>query len=423
MRPHLQPTPSPHETPMQNLLHKLAFLVLACIAWCGLSGAALAQRPAITGFSPASGTVGSTVTIDGTNFNRDVNGALWTGAIPWRVRFSIGGGVATVTPTFVSATRVTAVVPAGAQSAPISLSQGFTVMSTSTATYTVISAPAASSFTPTSGAVGTEITISGSSFNRDANGALWSGQIPWRVRFLTATGTTDVIPLYVSASTIRVNVPAGARTGTLRLVQGATVMSTTAGIFTVNNTGTLRLTNSARYDIISLTINGTQQFSGTNGLPIGSTLQTNLAPGNYTVVAGLGFFTATGARDVWFTDTRTVTISTGVTNGQTVQPLSLSALLTAGSATRRWNGIYLTSAGVPRVATYIFNTSNGWTMQDQGVNVSGGSTKLLSWPNRSTTVSFQTIAGGPVAVLDIRTAKITQAVGPASWPTIEFLRE
>ena len=408
---------------MQNLLHKLAFLVLACIAWCGLSGAALAQRPAITGFSPASGTVGSTVTIDGTNFNRDVNGALWTGAIPWRVRFSIGGGVATVTPTFVSATRVTAVVPAGAQSAPISLSQGFTVMSTSTATYTVISAPAASSFTPASGAVGTEITISGSSFNRDANGALWSGQIPWRVRFLTALGTTDVIPLYVSASTIRVNVPAGARTGTLRLVQGATVMSTTAGIFTVNNTGTLRLTNSARYDIISLTINGTQQFSGTNGLPIGSTLQTNLAPGNYTVVAGLGFFTATGARDVWFTDTRTVTISTGVTTGQTVQPLSLSALLTAGSATRRWNGVYLTSSRLPRVATYIFNTSNGWTMQDQGVNVAGGSTKLVSWPNRSTTVSFQTIAGGPVAVLDIRTAKITQAVGPTSWPTIEFLRE
>ncbi len=408
---------------MKNLLQQLAFVLLAVVAWCGLSGSALAQRPAITGFSPASGTVGSTVTIDGTNFHRDVNGALWSGSIPWRVRFSIGGGVATVTPTFVSATRVTAVVPAGAQSAPISLSQGFTVMSTSAATYTVISAPIASSFTPTSGSVGSEITISGSSFNRDASGALWSGQIPWRVRFLTTTGSTDVIPLFVSASTIRVNVPAGASTGTLRLVQGATVMSTTAGIFTVNNTGTLRLTNSARYDIISLTINGTQQFSGTNGLPIGSTLQTSLAPGNYTVVAGLGFFTATGARDIWFTDTRTVTISTSVTNGQTVQPMSLTSLLTAGAASRRWNGIYLTGNGVPRVSTYVFNTSGGWTMQDQGVNVAAGSTKLVSWPNRSATVSFQTVAGGPVAVLDIRTAKFLQDVGPASWRTIEFVRE
>lgn len=408
---------------MQTTLKTLAFLVLALVAWCGFGGGAFAQTPAITSFSPTSGTVGTTVTITGTNFNRNSSGAVWAGAIPYSVRFAMSGGVINVTPTYVSSTTLRVVVPAGAATAPISLVQGFTLMSTSATSFTVIYRPTITSFTPATGPVGTLVTISGSSFNRDVNGAVWTGAIPWRVRFATAAGTVDALPTYVSASTVRVTVPNGAVTGLLRLVQGATVMSTSATNYTVTTPGVLRLTNSSQYDVVSLTINNVQQLGAGLGVPIGTTSDFPLAAGTYTMVAGIGFYTAAGARDVWFTYTRTVTITNGANNLQTLSPITLSALLTAGTAARRWNGIYLDANALPHVATYNFTSGGGWTMQDDGVAIGSGTTSLVSWPARSATVSFRTIAGGPIATLDIRTAKFLQRVGPASWPIIEFVRE
>ena len=409
---------------MQATLKTLALLLLTALAFCGFGGEALAQRPAITGFSPASGIVGSTVTINGTNFNRDVNGAVWTGAIPYRVRFAIGGGVANVTPTFVSATQLRAVVPAGEQTAPISLVQGFTLMSTSATSFTVIYRPTISSFTPATGPVGTTVNIAGSSFNRDVNGAVWTGAIPWRVRFATTTGSTDVVPTYVSASTVRVTVPNGAITGTLRLVQGATVMSTSTTSFTVTVVQTrLRITNNTQYDMVSLTLNGVQQFAAGTGVLIGGTNDFVVAPGNYTLVAGIGFVAANGARDVWFTFTRSVTIANGATVQQTFAPITLGSLLTAGSASRRWNGSYFNANGGFGVASYIFQASGAFTMQDNGVNIGSGTAVLVSWPNRSNTVTFRTSANGPLATLDIRLGKFFQQVGPPSWPIIEFIRQ
>jgi hypothetical protein len=409
---------------MNMLIKNLALLLLAAVALLGFAGTAQAQRPAITGFSPASGTVGSTVTINGTNFNRDVNGAVWAGAIPYRVRFVIGGGVATVTPTFVSATQLRAVVPAGAQTAPISLVQGFTLMSTSATSFTVIYRPTISSFTPATGPVGTTINIAGSSFNRDVNGAVWAGAIPWRVRFATTAGTTDVVPTYVSASSVQAVVPNGAITGTLRLVQGATVMSTSATSFTVTVVQTrLRITNNTQYDMVSLTLNGVQQFASGTGVLIGGTNDFLVAPGNYTLVAGIGFLAANGARDVWFTFTRSVTIANGATVQQTFAPITLGSLLTAGSASRRWNGSYFNANGGLGVASYIFQASGAFTMQDNGVNIGSGTAVLVSWPNRSNTVTFRTSANGPLATLDISLGKFFQQVGPPSWPIIEFIRQ
>jgi IPT/TIG domain len=409
---------------MQATLKTLALLLLTALAFCGFGGEALAQRPAITGFSPASGIVGSTVTINGTNFNRDVNGAVWTGAIPYRVRFAIGGGVANVTPTFISATQLRAVVPAGAQTAPISLVQGFTLMSTSATSFTVIYRPTISSFTPATGPVGTTVNIAGSSFNRDVNGAVWTGAIPWRVRFATTTGTTDVVPTYVSASSVQAVVPNGAITGTLRLVQGATVMSTSTTSFTVTVVQTrLRITNNTQYDMVSLTLNGVQQFASGTGVLIGGTNDFLVAPGNYTLVAGIGFVAANGARDVWFTFTRSVTIANGATVQQTFAPITLGSLLTAGSASRRWNGSYFNANGGLGVASYIFQASGAFTMQDNGVNIGSGTAVLVSWPNRSNTVTFRTSANGPLATLDISLGKFFQQVGPPSWPIIEFIRQ
>src|SRR5205823_6564360 len=103
--------------------------------------------PAISSFSPTSGPVGTGVTINGSNF---------TGAT--RVTF-FNGVAATI--TFNSDTQIQTTVPTGATTGPISVSTtAGTATSASNFTVTT-SPPTISSFTPTSGPVGTVVTITG----------------------------------------------------------------------------------------------------------------------------------------------------------------------------------------------------------------------------------------------------------------------
>src|SRR5258708_5990458 len=94
-------------------LRRRAHWILLLLAGCsgtppqvGIGTLALGMPPTITNFTPTSGTVGTSVTITGTSF---------TGATA--VRF------ATTAATFkvVSATSISATVPGGAMTGPISV--------------------------------------------------------------------------------------------------------------------------------------------------------------------------------------------------------------------------------------------------------------------------------------------------------------
>jgi hypothetical protein len=144
-----------------------------------------ASPPSISSFTPASGPVGTSVDVQGTNL---------TGATS--VKFN-----GTPDPSFVvnSSTDVTAHVPAGATSGPISVtSPGGTANSSSSFTVTA-SPPTISSFTPSSGPVGTGVDIQGTNFT----GAT-------RVTF---NGASDSSFAVNSATDITAHVPAGATTG------------------------------------------------------------------------------------------------------------------------------------------------------------------------------------------------------------------
>ncbi|MFN9681424.1 MAG: beta strand repeat-containing protein, partial [Bacteroidota bacterium] len=114
------------------------------------SGFIYLAPPTISSFSPTSAGTGQTVTISGTNFT---GGTI----------VSFGGTPATSF-TVVSATSITAVVGAGATgSVSVTTSNGID----SRAGFTFISAttaPAISSFTPTSGKTGQVVTITGTNF-------------------------------------------------------------------------------------------------------------------------------------------------------------------------------------------------------------------------------------------------------------------
>ncbi|MES2388879.1 MAG: IPT/TIG domain-containing protein [Bacteroidota bacterium] len=157
--------------------------------------------PTIVDFTPTSGTAGTTVTITGNNFI-GLTGVLFNGT----------AAVFTV----VNANTVSAVVPSGASTGPITVSTG-TYSSTSTADFTVLVPPTITSFTPTSGPAGTSVTLTGTSFVGTTS---------------VTIGTLPTAFTVVNASTITLTIPAGASTNafTVTTNQGA---ATSAGLFTV----------------------------------------------------------------------------------------------------------------------------------------------------------------------------------------------
>jgi hypothetical protein len=158
----------------------------------------------ISSFTPTSGPVGTEVTITGRNF---------TGAT--EVKFNLTSAAV----FFIdSDTQIRADVPAGASSGAISVTTAAGKGVSAKAFAVTAPPPVISSFAPTSGPVGTEVTLTGSWF----------------------TGVTEVtfdvsvaISFTVDSDTqIRAEVPVGASTGLIR-VTNASGIGTSTSAFTV----------------------------------------------------------------------------------------------------------------------------------------------------------------------------------------------
>ena len=156
--------------------------------------------PQVTSFAPTSGIVGSSVVITGVSLTQ-------------ATKVTIGGKVATFTVN--SDTQITAVVPAGAKTGKIAVTtQGGAA--TSTATYSVV--PSISSFSPTSGPVGTAVTILGNSFT-GATQVTFGGMAATSYQVINDTQVDAIVP-------------SGAKTGPIAVTTvggtGASSMSFTA---------------------------------------------------------------------------------------------------------------------------------------------------------------------------------------------------
>ncbi|MBI3188374.1 MAG: cellulase family glycosylhydrolase [Gammaproteobacteria bacterium] len=167
-------------------------------------------QPGIQSFSPASGAVGTVVTVNGSGF---------TGAnLAWI------GNARNVAVTVISDSQVRLTIPADATTGAIGVfnpanvafsPSSFNVTSGTTATYPQ---PGIQSFSPSSGGVGTVVTLNGSGFT-GANLA-WVGA--------AHNGTVRVI----SDTQAQVTIPAGATTGAIGIFNPARV-AFTASSFTV----------------------------------------------------------------------------------------------------------------------------------------------------------------------------------------------
>ncbi|UFP96139.1 IPT/TIG domain-containing protein [Gloeobacter morelensis] len=207
--------------------------------------AVTAYPPTISSISPTSGLVGTSVTINGTNFQGVT-----------AVKFNGTNAAYTVN----SSTKITATVPSGASSGPINVTaSGGSVNS---GTFTVLYAPTVSSISPTSGGVGASVTISGTNFT-GASSVKFNG---------TAAGFT-----VNSASQITATVPSGATSGSISVTTaGGTAYSGTFTVLAAPTVSSLSPTSGATG--ASVTISGTN-FTGA------SAVKFNTTPATFAVVS------------------------------------------------------------------------------------------------------------------------------------------
>lgn len=163
--------------------------------------------PSISSLTPATGAVGSSIVIAGSNF----------GPTQGKGKTTFNGTTATITSW--SDTQIVAKVPGGATTGNVVVTAAGGVAS-SGVSFTVTPAPSIGSLVPNSGIVGASVTINGSNFGpTQGNGTV------------TFHGTTATINSW-SATQITTTVPAGATTGNV-IVTAAGGISSTGVAFTV----------------------------------------------------------------------------------------------------------------------------------------------------------------------------------------------
>jgi hypothetical protein len=325
-----------------------------------------AQAPSITSLNPTTGVVGTSVTIAGANF----------GATQGTSTIKFNGTAAT--PTSWSATSIVAKVPTGATTGSVVVTVGGLASNGVSFTVTVAAqAPSITSLNPTTGAVGTSVTIAGANFGAT------QGTSTIKFNGTTATATSW------SATSIVAKVPTGATTGNVVVTVGG--LNSNAVSFTV--------TVAAQAPSIT-SLNPTTGVVGTSvtivGANFGATQGTSTIKFNGTTA------TATS----WSATSITASVPTGATTG--------SAVVTVGGVAS--NGVAFTvtvpapsitslnpTSGIVGTSVTIAGASFGATQGTSTVKFNGTTATATSWsatsiaakvPTGATTGSVVVTVGG-----------------------------
>jgi endoglucanase len=217
--------------------------------------------PGIASVSPTSGAVGTSVTISGSNFGNTQGGST--------LRF----GSTNASVSAWSATSITAVVPnvmAGAQSVTVVVNG----VSSNASTFTVVTqqqTPAISALNPTSGAVGSSVTVSGSNFG--------ASQGTSTVRFGTANASisswsaTQIVAMVPNIAPGATNVSVTVN-GVVSNAPAYTVTTVTQPDFSIARAPTSLTVNRGAGGTVAITLTRTGGFTGNvtfaaTGLPSG----------------------------------------------------------------------------------------------------------------------------------------------------------
>lgn len=239
-----------------------------------LPGSFSVTAPTITSLSPGSGLPGSTVTVYGSNFPTTYGSLTGTlGGVSVGINTYSSGQLTFTVPSSMSAGSYAFILKAGPNN--VSAPQNFTV-----------SSPSISSFSPSSGAIGKQVTI---------YGTFVSGQY-YTVYF----GSSSVSAYASSSSAITVNVPSGLSGGDYKIsvtVGGQTI--TAPGTFTVTTPSITSFSPTSGVPGTIVTINGTG-FNSTyyNTVTFGSINATVLSSSDNVIKAIVPSNTGNGAMKI-----------------------------------------------------------------------------------------------------------------------------
>jgi IPT/TIG domain len=305
--------------------------------------------PTITSLTPASGPVGTAVTIAGSNFGTSQG----TSAVTFN-------GTAT-TPSSWSPTGIGVTVPAGATTGSVVVIVGG--VASNGQNFTVTTPPTITSLSPTSGPVGTAVTIAGSNFGTSQGAST-----------VTFNGTAAT-PTSWSATSIDVTVPAGATTGSVVVTVGGSASN--GRTFTVSGAATATPTL-----VQQLLVQSNQNFESGNSFI--NALPNPVLDGNCLIVA------VTYARKTG----RTVAISDNIgTNNWTLLagPFNDSS----GNFTSAIYASFNTQAGTQRITV----TFDGPLFDFQAV--------ISEWYNVATASALDGIAAASVSAPTVAAGTIT----------------
>lgn len=223
--------------------------------------------PTIFGFSPFVGRPGTNVTITGAN--------LLGNPV---VKFNGGPNAAIVgTPT---ANQIVATVPAGTTSGPISVT---TTNGTVTSVTNFFIPPSITLFSPTNGATGATVTITGLNFT-NATAVHFNG-IPAGFVVVNNTSITAMVPAAATSGPISVITPGGTATTTLNFFVPPIVSGFDPGNGVVGNSVTLLGSSFTNATLVKFNGVDATNFTVLNNSQIAVTVPTNATTGPVSVIA------------------------------------------------------------------------------------------------------------------------------------------
>jgi hypothetical protein len=242
--------------------------------------AAAGTPPSFSGFSPTSGPVGTSVTINGANF---------AGATA--VQFNGVG-----TPFFVNGTgtQIMANVPAGATDGPISVTTpGGTASTSSSFNVTSGAVPVINGFLPHSGAVGATVHVYGANFT-GATAVRFNGTAATPFTIIGPGNIQTTVPTGATSGRISVTTPAGTGTSTIDFTVTGGGLTITSFSPTSGSVGTAVAINGTGFTNVSaVRFNGTAAtFTVASATRINTTVPAGATTGKISVTTTAGTVTS-----------------------------------------------------------------------------------------------------------------------------------
>jgi hypothetical protein len=322
--------------------------VAAALLVLGLEAPAFAAAPTITSFTPTSGPVGCVVTITGTNFNNpnvtdvEINN---TNVASFRID---------------SATSITAVVGTGTTTGPVEVTNADGTDDSGAVDFTVASTtcPTITSFTPTSGPVGTSVVITGTNLT-GATAVTFNNVAATTFTVNSATQITATVPTTATTGPIRVTTPNGTGSSLTNFTIAAPTITSFAPTFGPVGTSVV-ITGTNLTGATAVTFNNvTATFTVNSATQITATVPATATTGKIKVTTPGGSVTSTADFVVSTVHSRSVTlklskhvVAKGVVNvGDTftaceasvpvkIQRKTSSGWKNVGSATTNASGSY-----------------------------------------------------------------------------------